>query len=187
MRTILPFDELNSFKANLSTHFEKGRIKSKEDCEDIIDEILDLLLLAYANGVQYIDREFNVTINLEPTAEELNDVIYREVAGETWEQRVRHWYEEGGTEEDIVRIAETESHRVGNESAYKSAKQAGAKTKRWECMMMPTSRDTHIYLNGVTIPIDAEFYTFNGNKAMYPGQFGVAEEDINCLCTVQYR
>ena len=53
-------------------------------------------------------------------------------------------------------------------------------------MMLDTSRDTHIYLDGVDAPIDGEFYTFKGNSAMFPGQFGVAEEDCNCLCWVTY-
>ena len=185
--TIFPFDAINTFKSALSRHFYGGRIKSEEDCEDIIDEILDLLLLAYANGVQYIDREFNVTINLEPTAEELNDVIYREVAGETWEQRVRHWYEEGGTEEDIVRIAETESHRVGNTAADTAAKKAGATEKTWITMQDDRVRETHEYLQSTTVPINARFYTFDGDSARFPGDFTLASNNCGCRCQLQYR
>ena len=47
-------------------------------------------------------------------------------------------------------------------------------------------RDLHDYLDGMTIPIDAEFYTYNGDHAYYPSQFGVAEEDCNCRCWVTF-
>ena len=48
-------------------------------------------------------------------------------------------------------------------------------------------RDTHDYLEGVEVGLDDEFYTYLGNKAMFPGQFGVAEEDVNCRCWVTFK
>ena len=185
MKTIFPFDELNAFKLRLPEHFENGHIKSPDDVEDIIDEMLDLYLLAYANGVASVNEQFGTDI--KPTNEEIYDVVYRRIAGATWEDRVWTWYETGGTEGDIVRIAETETHRDGNAAAYETAIKAGATQKTWECMMLPTSRDTHIYLNGTTVGINDEFYTFAGNHAMYPGQFGVSEEDVNCLCQISFK
>ena len=186
-RAIFPFDEINSFSTVvLPKHFdERGRIKSQKDCEDIIDEMLDLFLLAYENGVDIVNEQFGGSY--EPTLEEVERTVYHRINDLTWVDRVWEWYEKGGTAEDIVRIVETEAHRDGNAAANDTAIKNGATTKRWECMMLPTSRDTHIYLDGVTVPIDAEFYTFEGNHAMYPGQFGVAEEDCNCMCVVQYR
>lgn len=185
MRAIFPFDEINALKQRLESHFQNGKIKSKKDVEDIIDELLDLYLLAYANGTRAINEQFKTDV--QPSAEELEKVLYRKIDGKTWEKRVWDWFDEGGTIADIVRIAETEAHRIGNEAADSAAGKAGAKTKTWVCMMLPTSRDTHIYLNGTTVPFDAEFYTFKGNHTMYPGQFGVAEEDVNCHCEVTYR
>ena len=185
MATILPFDKLNAFKIRLSSHFVNGRIRSREDCEDIIDEMLDLYLLFYASGVRSVNEQFGTDI--QPSSDEIQKTIYQKIDGATWEDRVWTWYEAGGTEADIARIAETEAHRDGNAAAYETAVKAGATKKTWVCMMLPTSRDTHIYLNGTTVGINDEFYTFLGNKAMYPGQFGVAEEDINCMCQVTFR
>lgn len=174
-------------------------MKSKKDVEDIIDEMLDLFLLAYANGVDAISEQFagqaaergvsgeRFRESLKPSAEDLEKCIYQKIDGKTWEKRVWDWFDEGGTETDILRIVETEAHRIGNTAQYHAAVKAGAKTKRWECMMLPTSRDSHIYLNGTTVPIDAEFYTAEGNHTMFPGEFGVPEEDINCMCVLQYR
>ena len=184
MATIFPFDELNAFTKRLSTHFVNGRIRSRKDCEDIIDELLDLFLLAYASGVRIANERFGTEI--QPTSAEISGTIYQKIDGATWEDRVWTWYETGGTEADIARIAETEAHRDGNTAAYETAVKAGAKEKTWVCMMLPTSRDTHIYLDGTTVGIHDEFYTFAGNHAMFPGQFGVAEEDVNCLCELSF-
>jgi hypothetical protein len=183
--SILPFDELNAFKIRLSSHFVNGRIRSRKDCEDIIDEMLDLYLLFYASGVDSVNSQFGTDI--QPSAGEIQKTIYQKIDGATWEDRVWTWYETGGTEADIARIAETEAHRNGNAAAFDTAVKAGAKEKTWVCMMLPTSRDTHIYLNGTTVGINDEFYTFAGNHAMYPGQFGVAEEDVNCLCQISFK
>ena len=185
MKAIFPFDELNAFRLNLSLHFENGRIRSREDCEDIIDELLDLFLLAYASGVDSVNAQFGT--NIQPGTEEIYNTIYQKIDGGTWEDRVWTWFAMDGTEADIVRIAETESHRDGNTAAYETAVKAGATKKTWICQMLPTSRDTHIYLNGTTVDVESEFYTFMGNHAMFPGQFGVAEEDVNCLCELEFK
>lgn len=185
MKTIFPFDELNAFRLKLSGHFANGRIRSRQDCEDIIDEMLDLLLLAYASGVSSVNEQFGTSI--QPTTAEIQNTIYQKIDGATWEDRIWTWYAVGGTEEEIARIAETEAHRDGNAAAYETATKAGATKKTWQCMMLPTSRDTHVYLDGTTVGIGDEFYTFLGNHAMYPGQFGAAEEDVNCLCQITFR
>lgn len=185
MANILPLDELNALEARLPEHFEDGKIRSEKDAEDIIDELLDLFLLAYASGAE--DTKESLNSGVEVRFEDAMETINREIAGETWEQRVWHYYETGGTLEDIVRIARTEAHRDANEAAYRTAKAAGATQKVWHCMMLPTSRDTHVYLDGVTAPIDGEFYSYKGGSTLFPGQWGIADEDCNCQCICTYR
>ena len=184
MNSLLPFDELNRLEVTLPQHFENGKIRSKKDCEDIIDELLDLFLLAYANGVT--DSNMTLGADIQPSLDDVMDTIDKKVAGKTWRERVEDYFENGGTEADIMRIAETEAHRDSNEAAFKTAKEAGATEKIWHCMMLPTSRDTHIYLDGVSAPIDGEFYSFKGGSTQFPGQWGIAEEDVNCLCWLTY-
>ena len=180
----MPFDELNKVKEGLSIHFEDGKIRSKADCEDIIDEMLDLFLLAYANGSEVTRSDLGS--DYEPSLSDAMKTIDREVAGKTWRERVWDYFDSGGTIADIERIIDTETHRDANEAAYDTAKKAGATKKTWHCMMLPTSRDTHVYLNGVTAPIDGEFYSFNGGSTQFPGQWDIAEEDVNCLCWLTY-
>lgn len=184
MASVMPFDELNSFKAAIPNFFENGRIKSKQDYDSLLDMLEDLFLLAYANGVEATN--LSLASHIKPTLDDVLRTVDKKVAGKTWRERVEDYFVNGGTEADIIRIAETETHRDSNEAAYETAKRAGAAKKTWHCMMLPTSRDTHIYLDGVDAPIDGEFYSFKGGSTMFPGQWGIAEEDVNCLCWLTY-
>lgn len=181
---LMPFDEINRLKASLPEFFENGRIKSKQALDSLLDMLEDLFLLSYANGVEATN--LSLSSNIEPTLDDVMNTVDKKVAGKTWRERVEDYYANGGTEGDIVRIAETESHRDSNEAAFKTAKAAGATRKTWHCMMLPTSRDTHIYLDGVNSPIDGEFYSFKGGSTQFPGQWGIAEEDVNCLCWLTF-
>lgn len=191
--TIMPFDELNRFEAELEQHFTeepdpktgKRRIKSRHDCDAIIDEMEDLLLLAYSMGS--VSTRIDLGSDVEIPLDDMMQTIDKEIAGKTWRQRIQDYYEDGGDVADIVRIATTEAHRDANAAAYETAQKAGATEKVWHCMMLPTSRDTHVYLNGVSAPINGVFYNYKGESTYYPGQWGIAEEDINCLCWLTYR
>ena len=186
--TILPIDEINALEDRLKVHFDddgNGRIKSREDAEDIIDELLDLFLLSYAMGVDSVNGTMGTAI--EQPLEAIENTVYERIDGKTWVDRVWEYYDNGGTVYDIARIAATESHRDANEAAYDTARQAGATQKTWHCMMLPTSRDEHIWLDGVTAPIDGYFYSSIGERTQYPGQWGIPEQDINCLCWLTYE
>lgn len=183
---LMPFDELNRFKETVSIHFdESGRVRSREDAEDIIDELFELFLLSYAHGAEATNLDLGTEI--EPERDRAIASVNERIAGKTWEERIWEWFDNGGTESDFIRIAETESHRDANTGAFDTAVRAGARTKRWHCMMLDDSRDTHIYLDGVSAPIDGWFYTFTGSATQFPGQFGLPEEDCNCLCWLTYE
>lgn len=186
MKSILPFDELNALKVRIRRHFDEttGRIKSRKDCEDILDELLDLYLLAYAEAVDAINSQFGTGV--EPTAQEIQEVVFKRIDGATWQDRVLEWYMQGGTITEIMRIAETELHRIGNTAAYNTAVSAGATTKKWLTMLDERVRDTHVYLESVSVPIDAEFYTYDGDHAQAPGLFERPENNINCRCELAY-
>ena len=184
--SVLPLDELNRLDEKIRHRFGDAQLpQSKDEEEDIIDELLDLFLLAYAMGNSVTND--SLSSNYEPPVDDVMKVVDAKVAGKTWRERVEDYFANGGTGEDIARIAATETHRIANQSAYETAKASGATEKTWHCMMLPTSRDTHIYLNGVKAPIDGDFYSFNGGKTKFPGQWGIAEEDVNCLCWLTFN
>lgn len=196
--TILPIDEINAMKDRLQVHFTedsdsvgeerigKGRIKSREDAEDIIDELLDLFLLSYANGVTATNSELG-TAEM-PSVEAVDAAVNKPIAGKTWRDRVMEYYESGGTLYDIVRIAETDATRIYNQGAVDAVRANGAEDsvqKRWQTMEDDRVRDTHSYLQGMVVPFGSEFWTWDGDHAEYPGGFILPENNINCRCVVE--
>ena len=182
MNSILPFDEINRLEASIRAQFADGKRPSEED---IIDEMLDLFLLAYANGVEVTNE--NLASDWQPDPEEVFEVVDAEIAGKTWRERVKDYYQKGGNAEDFVRIVETETHRNANTGALTAAKHGGAKTKTWITMLDEKVRDSHSYLESVTIGIDDEFITFDGDHASAPGLFSLASNNVNCRCELLFR
>ena len=187
--TILPIDEINALEEKLKPHFEddgKGRIKSKEDAEDIIDELLDLFLLAYANGATATNTELGTAVM--PSVDAVDAAVYAPVAGETWRDRVLGYFDSGGTLYDIRRIAETDATRIYNQGAVDAVvanNETASTVKRWRTMGDDRVRDTHDYLEGMEVPFTSRFYTYDGDSADYPGGFSLPENNINCRCIVE--
>lgn len=91
-----------------------------------------------------------------------------------------------------IRIARTEGHRIQNESRYDAqvkAKQRGANVvKQWDATLDRRTRPTHQQLDGQIREIEEPYVIpSNGRRGMYPGEFGVAAEDINCRCASLQR
>lgn len=89
-----------------------------------------------------------------------------------------------------IRIARTEGHRIQNQAQWDSvnkAKDKGADiVKQWDATLDKRTRPTHRRLDGQIRELDEPFEV-NGHKAMYPGGFGVAKEDIHCRCCMLQR
>ena len=185
MASVLPFDELNKVNASILKRFGAAKLTKTDDYEDIIDELLDLFLLAYARATEVTND--NLSSNWQPTVDDVMRVVDERVAGKTWRERVEEYFSNDGSVEDLVRIAETETHRIANESALKTATAGGATSKTWLTMLDDKVRDTHFPLEGQTVPIDADFYTWDGDKAQAPGLFEKAENNVNCRCELRFK
>ena len=183
MASVLPFDELNRFSDTVRSRYGSDALK-REDEEDIIDEMLDLFLLSYALGNSVTNA--NLASAWTPTLTEVGETVNAEIAGKTWRQRVEEYFSNGGTADDIVRIAETETHRIANTAALNTARKAGARNKTWVTMADERVRDTHAYLEMETVGIDDDFYTYDGDHAPAPGMFDLAENNVNCRCELLF-
>ena len=180
MASILPFDELNALRLRvIQLSGESGQLK-KEDKDDIMDDLLGLLLLAYARGNSVTNE--NLSSDYQPPLDEVMEIVDAKVAGRTWRERVEDYFANGGSADDIIRIAETETHRIANTAAITTAKRGGARFKTWATMLDDKVRETHDYLEGETVPIDEDFWTFDGDHAAAPGLFDLAENNVNCRC-----
>ena len=179
MNTILPFDEINRLEYTLPAYFQDGKISSNL-LDDLLDALEDLFLLSYALGTQDANRQMKSEIR--PSVEEVMDTIDAKVAGKTWRERVKEYAENGGTPADIARIIETEAHRDSNEAALTTARKAGATSKTWATMLDDRVRETHDYLEAMTVSINEDFYTYDGDHAPAPGMFELPENNVNCRC-----
>lgn len=180
---LMPFDELNRLEAAIPEYMNREN-KSKADLDSLLDMLEDLFLLAYANGVESVNVSMSADISADVS--DVQDTVDREIAGETWRERVEDYFLNGGTAADIVRVMETEMHRDYNEAALQAARKAGAKSKTWMTMMDDRVRETHDYLQSMTVGIDEDFYTYDGDHASAPGMFELAENNVNCRCLLTF-
>ena len=181
MASILPMDELNALESSIMEQFKGEQLQpNRKDEEDIIDELLDLFLLAYAQANEVTNA--NLSSNWQPELDDVMKTVDEKVAGKTWKERVKDYFANGGTGADIARIAETEMHRIANTAALETARRGGATSKTWVTMLDDKVRETHDYLEGVTVGIDDDFITFDGDRASAPGLFSLAQNNVNCRC-----
>lgn len=87
---------------------------------------------------------------------------------------------------EIERLLASEYHRVFNRGAMDAAKSNGRTRKTWLTVGDDKVRETHDYIDGTTIGIDAEFVTYDGDRAKYPGDFALAQNNANCRCWLAF-
>lgn len=91
---------------------------------------------------------------------------------------------------NAMRIARTEGHRIQNEAQWDTlnkAKEKGADVvKQWISTLDNRTRESHRILDGQIRELE-EYFEVNGHKALRPGAFGVASEDIHCRCAMGQR
>lgn len=151
------------------------------------DDILSLLINAYRKGVQAASEmlAYDLTVDVRS----MDEVIYLVIDGKTFEDRVADHVLSGDLQ-GLQTLAESEFHRVYNAAVldgghqYQSSVGYGV-TKNWYTVMDDKVRETHRYLEGASVSLDEEFWTFDGDHAAYPGGFTKAENNVNCRCTVE--
>lgn len=99
--------------------------------------------------------------------------------------RVRKVYDKADRSRSIA-IARTEVISSSNAGALEGMKQSKVvKKKEWLSSRDDRVRESHLApLDGQQTNIGGTFTSNDGNTAQHPGGFGVAEEDVNCRCSV---
>lgn len=195
----MPFDELSVVSERIKADFKLTPEQRKAVKEDRMDEILELLILSYlygneaANDMLYrteIETRMQSeteTIRIVPIdTDSMNGSVYRDIAGENWEQRVSDYYDsEDGTADDVIRVLDTDSHRIYNDAIEDVGERSSGRIyKTWETMLDDRVRDTHEWLQSVRVPLNERFYTYDGDSARYPGDFTLPQNNINCRCRI---
>jgi len=177
---MLPIDELNNLRAYLTLAFDRGDITLSE----VEDEVLDILIIGWANGLEYAS---DVLGSSYLDYGDLQKALDLKIDDKTYRDRVREHFENLDVD-GIIRVADTESHRLYNEAVYESAKASGKNVlKTWVTMEDDRVRETHSFIEGVSVPLEERFYTSDGDSARYPGDFDLAQNNVNCRCEISLQ
>lgn len=189
---LMPYDELNTFREMATRYVNEPLTQSeKEQLRDDMWEYIEFLLIeAYVYGnvqamddLGMLDRDPKDFIS----EDEMQRVINEPVADKTYKDRIREYLDdESSTVEDFVRVAETDATRVYNAGVVDGGKASGVPgvRKQWITMDDDRVRSTHDYLADMVVPLNEDFYTYDGDHARAPGLFTLPENNIGCRCTL---
>lgn len=203
MRTLPDFDELRNIRTELTSivqpepDTETGGPKKRIDRRRIEDTIFALITMGYVYGVEVAGLDLSTDLPVD--RERMMEAAKKPTKGEDFRQRINNHidaYERGELDDEqlverIAVVAETETHRTINEGEldagreYERAHPDEALLKRWRTMMDDRVRESHDFLEGATVPLDARFYTYDGDSAMFPGDFELPENNVNCRCDIE--
>ena len=185
-RYLAKFDEVNLMAGLSWSHITWETTERK--IRQLEDDFLDFLIEAYLMGCQ--DAGEMLGFYEETGSDRMHEVIYRHIAGETFVDRIRKHVDNDDLPALRV-LAESEFHRVYNAALVDEAQLFADETgslviKKWHTMQDPNVRETHDFIGGVEKPLDEEFYTFDGDHAMEPGDFILPENNVNCRCWLTF-
>ena len=211
MDRLPPWDELSNLRTELDDTFRAGPEERKRRKPHIIDEILEMLIMAYMYGNeagntmlygsdvvdQIVPEQDGPNRVIDIDTDDMNKAVFRVIADKTWEQRVSEYLDdENGTVDEIIRVVDTDMNRIYNDSILNVGERAedeepedGGAVKQtvmktWQTMLDDRVRDQHSYLEGMIIPVGRRFYTYTGDSARYPGDFSDPNNNCNCRCRV---
>lgn len=178
-RYLLKFDEIE--------RLADGYIDSLPDSfDELISTVEAYLIDMYLEGYASVGYMLSDDVERQPDTNRMMLALSAVIAGETLYDRLRGYYENNDAE-GIKTVIDTEAHRMWATGADDRATDSGAETKKWITVGDNRVRDNHNYLEGVTIPVDADFYTPDGDIGQAPGMFGTAKNNANCRCILKYE
>lgn len=156
MDRLPPFDQLSVLRSELESDFAAGPEERKRRKKDRIDEILEMLIMAYMYGnesantmlfgpdiVDTIDPdEPNRPVRID--VDDMNKSVFKDIAGKDWEQRVSEYYDsDSGTIDDVIRVVDTDMNRIYNDSVLDVGEKANAGRIEWtnEDLPAPDTKD----------------------------------------------
>lgn len=189
---LMPFDELNTFTGMVRQYkTEPMPLSEKERLRDDIEDYIEFLLIeAYTYGsvqamddLGLLDKDPAELIDRDKMWQEID----RKIAGKTYKERIIEYLDaDNSTEFDFERVAETDATRVYNTGVVDAGVNSGVRgvRKQWVTMDDDKVRSTHEPLNGLIVPLEADFYAWDGDHARAPGLFSDPANNVNCRCTL---
>ena len=168
-RYVMKMDELN--------------ILSQKTLQKGVSKFEDILIDAYIEG--FTAAAYMIGENVEIDQDKLETAIKKKYEEISIYEKASEYIEKQD-QVALQRLLESEFHRVYNQAIMDYAAQTGKNLyKTWVAILDDKTRDTHFYLDGTSVPLDAYFYSFDGDKGLAPGGFEFTENNANCRCIIE--
>ena len=179
MSNIFHWDELEIIRKDAEILFGGSTKPDKKQLSEWCDYLEFVLCLVYAYG--WHDAEEIVGVVPFTDGRDI-ETVDKEIEGKTFRERIT----EDSSYEEVLRIIDTESHRDYNTAVFEAAKESGVDglKKTWNTMLDDKVRESHRFIEGVSVGLDDLFYTDNDDSALFPGGLSLPENNINCRCFV---
>lgn len=155
--------------------------------ERVCGDLERLLILAYREGFR--DANGQLAGQETPSDTLMEAAVFAGIDRKNFKDRAREHLASGDAGR-LQALAESEWHRVYHAGMLDAARAFQRRTgrgvlKTWLTMLDDRVRDTHDYLEGISVPLDTEFYTFDGDHAPAPGGFTLPGNNVNCRCSLR--
>lgn len=193
--TILAYDDIfNNIERALNDIYKEGYYltawKVQEESQKafmtsaVSEEVVRRAVENPISGLTLVDRLEKNRMEIEYTIRQtVNKGLIEGATYATMAKAIKNDLE--GDLTKATRVVRTEAHRVMEQGRQDSRDYADAHgvvtTKEWLSGADERVRDTHRRLSGVKKRND-EYFEASGGRALVPGGFGIAREDINCRC-----
>lgn len=187
------FDELNKMVTSAYSDTDttaKGKIGILQDM------YMSFMIGGYVKGHDYADNmilnattglsEKNIRTNVD--ADRMQEELLKRFDGKDYNDRIREYVMTDDIQ-SLLRVAETEYHRMYNAGSMDACDSLSAGiqsrlNKTWVTMNDSKVRDTHDFLEGVSVGLNERFYTYDDDSARFPGDFAKVENNVNCRCVL---
>lgn len=175
----LPFDEISELARKNITE----EVLQTKGNEELQDDIEDLLIMSYALGWGIFGEEQGIDTPMSPKG--VSKALETKTNGKTYKDYLLPHLEDKNLE-GVYKVVDTEAHRMYTTAQNDNAKVNNFGTKTWRTMEDLKVRESHRFLDKVTVGIDEKFYTQDGDSALYPGGFAEADKNCGCRCILTY-
>lgn len=178
-RYLLKLDEINALAISFTYEFDA--VPEPEARRQFYDILLDMYIEGWAAAAYMLGEDIAPAGML--TDERRSEITDKKYDGESIGEKFRKHYDaQDATElEDLIR---SEAHRCYSLGVFKKADASGGMVT-WRTVGDDRVRDTHWWIDGISVPTGSYFVTFDGDKARFPGDFQKAENNANCRCYVE--
>ena len=206
----LPFDELNTLRDVAAEDVQLyGALSVKP--KQMSDFVFDLLIMAYVFGYDAVNETLKTSVKPQTEKEYeaiFKEIAGKTFEQRVYEYSIEGNVENiiRVAETDMARIynqavldaahaaQEAARRQKQQEQAQQTVEEGGGQgeegtaydgsplSKTWVTMADEKVRASHQYLEGMTVPLDDEFYTYDGDHAQAPGGFTSAANNCNCRC-----